>query len=986
MSVNRYAGSRRSVLNYCSSRGMARQGHHRRTKGKVKPFDPGPLSNPEKYGELNIDSLSDDKKHGDSSFTKKDRLSREDGSAELSGLQEEDQTPKESRDKASKSGSSEYEENPEETETWGIEQSTDTVDKPVSPEKIGSQRLDHIKMGSRIDFRRLGDWEEVREVVQDLGDGIEPRHISHALGALKTCSPRPTREFLEEMAELAIKNVKRFSPMDLAIVIHAFAKMKFVYKPLISTWEEELKDPDLLEACTDIDISTMAYSAGVLQREMTWGLNMRDRDQAFGFSREFIGLLAEEAAHPLRVEHYSEAMLSNTFYGLALLKCQNREAMNKLLKEASLPNVLSGFTAQNLASFIYSMGVGGHRNDAALKTFLSAVLERVHECSEQGLSNIVYSLGQLKFTDREATKALWPAVCHQDRLMAYTEQDLSNIVHGLGMLGIDSKEVLDPVKAELLRGGRLKEFRERGLTGMLYALGQIRHNDVTLLSAIVKELTGSRLKGCKPQGLAVAMYSLGVLKYPNMQDLNPLFYEVSQPQRISTFSDQELMNVIYGLGHLRHKDEDIIIPLAEEATSPHRLRSFQHQTLATIVHTFANLGFRHHHFLDKIAVEVSKPDRVSGFSEQSFVLTAAAFVRLAHFDKVLFTTLLDECVSPARMPTMRINPFADIMFGCLKSDSYDLDKFQLIIEAFRDPDRLSLAALFPLARMLLACGQVGLRDDEFLKNVRREILKPERVESLRDEDKRDLGRAFERLGWFDEDLTNVLDFPVTGRGMGSYRRPQLHVGDGGDEDDGYSTSDYGRGREEDNREMKEDKKRSGRGVGRGRGDVDRLRSDFDRWQNSRYAEPGRSSKDDQSWDEDNPDESTDGVSLGPYRSRAHSSRSRGAGSLEDRYVVDEDPPKRGRDQEGYFLRNDNNQRYSRRQTTKKSLWSEDESSDEDWMDSVRPSSRQKNRKGLEEDYGSQNKQQKPFSKQHGRDYKSNQSDDDSGYDLIESSQ
>lgn len=981
-SVNRCTGHRRPVLNQHGSRGMARHGHRKKTKVKVKPFDPGPLQNPEKYGELSIDSLPDDESHGDSSAAKEEGLSHEDGLAALSEFEGQDLSHKVPEGEGSKNGLSDCEENPEETETWGISQSTDTVDKSLSTEKVGSQRLDHIRSGARIDFRRLRDWEEVREVVHELGDNIEPRHISHALGALKVCSPRPAREFLEEMAEIAIRNVRSFPPMDLAIVIHSFAKLKFVHKPMISAWEEELKDPEILEACTDIDISTIAYSAGVLHREMAWGLSGRERDQAAGFSREFVKLLAEEAAHPLRVEHYSEAMLSNTFYGLALLRCQDRDALNKLLVEASLPNVLPGFTAQNLASFIYSMGVAGHKNNAVLKTFLNAVLERVNECSEQGLSNIVYALGQLRFTDREAIKSLWPVVCQEDRLMAYTEQDLSNIVHGLGMLGIDSKEVLDPIKAELLREGRLKEFRERGLTGMLYALGQIRHNDMTLLSAIVKELTGTRLKGCKPQGLAVAMYSLGVLKYTNMKDLNPLFYEVSQPQRVSMFSEQELMNVIYGLGHLRHKDEDIIIPLAEEATSPHRLRAFNQQTLATIAHTFANLSFRHHHFLDKIAVEVCKPDRLSDFTEQSFVLTVAAFVRLGHFDKDLFTTFLDECVSPERMPTMRMNPFADTMFGCLKSDSYDLDKFHEIIQAFRDPDRLSLVTLFPLARMLLACGQLGLRDDEFLKNVRTELLKPERVESLRDDDKRDLGRAFERLGWFDEDLTKIVDYPVTGRGMGSYRRPQPRGGDGADEDDGGSTSDYARDRDLDSNLDKEDKKRSGRGVGRGRGDVDRGGNVVDRWQNGKYPESRR-----KNWGEDDPEENNDGRHLGAYRGRAHSSRSRDADSFEDRYASSRDSSRK-RDQEGYFLEKNSEQRYGQSQRrgsqrAEKNIWSEDESSDEEGTNDARSSRRQRTRKGLEEEYASPNKGQRA-SRRRGADWKSHQSDDDPGEVLFDS--
>ncbi|GMH35245.1 hypothetical protein BSKO_03113 [Bryopsis sp. KO-2023] len=827
------------------ARWMARRAPKPKIKAKHTPYDPGPLQNPENYGEFTFGSdpegnsekmeglASSDTDEEEFSDEEKEPSSMDGSLPQLGEGEAPEPVSKSGNDGEIANEEEDLEENPEEVETWGsptvVDLSKTPAPMPSVPDPPSSdssvQRLDRVgfrSAGGRIDFRRLKDWEEVREAVRELGDTIEPRHISHAFGALKFMTPRPQREFLEELANLAIEQVQRMPPMDLAVVIHACAKMKFVYKPLITTWEKELSDAQVLEACTDMDISTIVYSAGVLQREMVWGLSGKEREGGTGFTREFINRLAEEAVHPLRVQHYSEAMLSNTFYGMALLKFAKPEILDKILEEALLPSVLPAFTVQNLASFIYSMGVVGHRHDQALRTFLQTAVERIDECTEQGLSNIVYALGQLKFTDREAMQPLWPKITDPDRLMAFTEQDLSNIVHGLGSLGISNEEVMGPIKTELLREGRLKEFRERGLTGMLYAFGQLKHADEIVLDAIVKELTGPRLRGCKPQALAVAMYSLGILKYRNMELLERLFFEVSQPQRVSMFSDQELMNVIYGLGHLRHKDEDVIIPLAEEATSPHRLRTFTQQALATIIHTFANLSFRQHHFLDKIAREVSKPGRLAQFSEQSLVLTAAGFVRLGHFDKTVFATLLDECLKPERKHTLRINPFADTMFGCLKSEAYDFDKFEAIIELFRDPERLAKAQMFPLARVLLACGQIGLRDEEFLKNVRSELLKPERVENFRDDDKRDLGRAFERLGWFDDELCNVLDFPMTGRGLGSYRRaqpPLIRAGDGAAEERDAS-SDYSR-RDEDqgDNSRREERRMSGRGAGRGRGDT-----------------------------------------------------------------------------------------------------------------------------------------------------------------------
>lgn len=864
----RLYGSRETTR--AMSRGPSRR---KKPKPKVKPFVPGPLQNPENYGEFSLEEsdMEDDEGLAEEGLSEEKSTDETDSEVE-DLLTETGVVEKRSQEStvaltATSSGMGSKEdqvkvdeeeeegENPEEFETWGIQQplSVRTNDSKVAEDNQNLDRVGYRSSGGRIDFRRLKDWEEVRDVVRELGDRIEPRQISHALGALKFCYPKPAQEFLEEMAELAISLVHQLPPMDLACVLHAFAKMKFVHKSLVRTWEKELSDPQILEACTDMDISTIVYSTGVLQREMVWGLSNRDRGNSGGFSTEFVKVLAEEAAHPLRVQHYSETMLSNTFYGLALLRCGNKQALDKLLEEASLPSVINGFTAQNLSSLIYSMGVLGHRNHKALQAFLSAILDRIDESSEQGLSNIVYSLGQLRFTDLETIKPLWPVICQPDRLTSFTEQDLSNIVHGLGLLGIDNEEVFGPIKRELLREGRLQEFRERGLTGMLFALGQLRHNDMNLLSAIVKELTGSRLKGCRPQGLAVAVYSLGILKYSRLQDLTNLFYEVSQPNRVSMFSDQELANVIHGLGHLRHRDEDVFIPLAEEATSPHRLRTFTQQALATIAHTFANLGFRHPHFLDKVANEVSKPGRLADFTEQSFILTVAAFVRLGHFDKYLFTAFLEECLSPARKTTMRMNPFSDTMFGCVKSSADNFNKFEEIIEVFHDPEKLANTSMFPLARMLLVCGQIGLRDDKFLKNVRTELLKPERVESMRDDDRRDLGRAFERFGWFDEDLIKILDYPATGRGAGSYRRaqpPAIRGGDGAHEDDSVEGSEYLQEGLMDNDLGRSSNRRSGRGVGRGRGDPEN--SQYNRYQQPRrYAEsPSGRSENDVADDED----------------------------------------------------------------------------------------------------------------------------------------
>ena len=97
----------------------------------------------------------------------------------------------------------------------------------------------------------------------------------------------------------------------------------------------------VLEACTDLDITSLVYSFGILNR--IGGLQKQRKEKELnwkGLDSEFIETLALEAVHPVRMENYSYSMLVNNLHGLSLLKLNKSEALNTLLSAITRDDIL----------------------------------------------------------------------------------------------------------------------------------------------------------------------------------------------------------------------------------------------------------------------------------------------------------------------------------------------------------------------------------------------------------------------------------------------------------------------------------------------------------------------------------------------------------------------------------------------------------------------------------------------------------------------
>ena len=97
-----------------------------------------------------------------------------------------------------------------------------------------------------------------------------------------------------------------------------------------------------MEACTDLDITCIVYSFGVLKRLGSLDKYRKENGltKEAGFSSGFVEKLALEAVHPVRMENYSYSMLVNVLYGLSLLRLNKPEVLNKLLTTITRDDIL----------------------------------------------------------------------------------------------------------------------------------------------------------------------------------------------------------------------------------------------------------------------------------------------------------------------------------------------------------------------------------------------------------------------------------------------------------------------------------------------------------------------------------------------------------------------------------------------------------------------------------------------------------------------
>eukprot|EP00210_Caulerpa_lentillifera_P007702 g7353.t1 len=614
-------------------------------------------------------------------------------------------------------------------------------------------------------FRYMTTWEEVYDAFKLLSDENIAQDISQAFFTLKHMKPSPPEAVLVEMANGAIEHAHQMMPISLTNIIHSCAKLKFFYPPLLQNWEIQLKDNKVLEACTDLDITCLVYSFGVLNRIGRYN-SLRTGSPDIGVDFGFVEKLAHEALHPIRLEHYTHTMLVNILYGLSLLKYRKTEVLDKILSTICKDDVLPRLEAQNLSSVLYSIGYLKFWAPDLTDRVVEEVLSRISEFDVAGLSNILWSLGNAKYTNQELVGKIAKICSEEHHLRNCTEQDLMNIVYGVAMCRYKNPTVLSQYVIELMKPGRLPQVHDMALANLLSSFASLKYTNDQLLTAILAELSSpKRLKKLKNMVIANAFYALGSMRFRQPYCLHKLIDEIVEPDRLPTFSEYDLCIIAHASGSIRIKDRSFVQTLMKELSKEERLSRYTPQNLATIVNACELLYYKDQELLSNVCRLLTQEKALARLPSNGVSLVTLGLCRLQFYDPSFFGEYLKLCTSPERISTIRPNTLIDLMFGSMRAEVANFSQFMAVIKEIREPRILMTLMNFSLVRLITVASLIGLRDETFLNNIKQEVLNKERLKSLTRTDVRDVARALERMSYYDEELCTALGFGPRERGQ-----------------------------------------------------------------------------------------------------------------------------------------------------------------------------------------------------------------------------
>lgn len=415
---------------------------------------------------------------------------------------------------------------------------------------------------------------------------IKSNHLA-GFGADPSKFPRHI-QFLFAIAEIMILKSypEMLTPRQLAAMYYGLALAHFSHYALLNALSSETARKERLDSMNEQEVSMIVYSLGILRHR----------------PKILIPSLLLYLSKPENLRGFREQGLCMTIYGVAVSGIQMQVwSLRSLVWETCRPHRLKLFRTHQLATILYSLGILKVKNPRVYEMFIAEIskperqsrdrmkaiglvgavvgIKRAHvvvppvvnlvklltdkqtllEMSEQGLSNIVYSIGLMsnQMDMCPPTLDLQSEIGCPERLEKFSEQHLANILYGLCQKQVWrkwDKAALDAIIREVLLPDRISSFKDQGLANVVHSLAQMRIMRKAYHDLLAKEII-KRIEAFTNIGLAMIVYSWGSIGFTNDTIVAACCKEVVIETRLKTFTEQGLSNVMFGLVRMGCRDK-----------------------------------------------------------------------------------------------------------------------------------------------------------------------------------------------------------------------------------------------------------------------------------------------------------------------------------------------------------------------------------------------------------------------------------------------
>lgn len=373
-----------------------------------------------------------------------------------------------------------------------------------------------------------------------------------------------------------------------------------------------------------------------------------------------------------------------------------------------------------VAAFTTLKGMLPRPPNAYLDSLADQLCDRIADARSNHIARVFLACGKLRYINKKLLQVLTRKCLDGRHVVEMDGCDLSGILHALGVLSRFQMFIFAAEKG--VKAVDLYQMYSKETVPILFGL------QPELVRVIANELsTPNRLVGFKEQELAQSVYGLGLLRAPETMAFKVLAREIGNAARLPKFTAQEMSNVIYGYGLVNFKDEALLYGICNHMLRMQRMVELETQHLANILYGFSRMGFKFQPFISSLMSEILQQERLRKFREQELANIVSCSSLIGVHDKAFFTLLGKEIAKPERLVKFLEHNFSTIVLGFANVGVRDVQVLRALAEEMRRPQRLPNYTSKDICDIIMGFNNLEFMDDGFMLALVAELRKPQRI-------------------------------------------------------------------------------------------------------------------------------------------------------------------------------------------------------------------------------------------------------------------
>ena len=593
---------------------------------------------------------------------------------------------------------------------------------------------------SRVDFRNLGPWEQIRSTLLLLKSDVRIRELTEALNVMKRKGTPAPPSFLAEIRDLILDRMDQVRPREATDIMHSCIKLDFIDPALFTAIGKCITENALcsMKGFDNREVSTLLYSLGKVR------CHCQDKAAPTIIPDAIFSELLKLAVNELRLPHrmtLSEprSLITSLHAFVFLGSTEGEDVIRQLIEVIFSPDILAKLTEEEFSVFLVALDELEQRCSTDQWVMIADELRkesRLKSFTRLSSVNVLRRLATMGFPYRDVMLSLASESTDINKLTRYNGQDLANLIHTIAVCDLHPEKNLEHFEPYVTRPTVLMNFKEQELSNIIYGFALTKNEQKAPLFQILgrEAVRKKRLTRYTSQGLSLIIYSFGLVRFLDVPILVALSEECLKPERLGAFSEQALSNIIYGLGRLKVRYNALKVfanQLLIEASKPSRVKAFNEQALANLLYSIAYLHMPQ--FTRPFLEEICRSERLSRLNDQGLSNIIQGLGRLNYQYAKIIEILLTEAAKRVRQGRFSDMATSNVLAALVGLGIKDPSLLAPFLKKNTGRDQYKNETTKSLMAKLEKYIHLEIRDYAYVNPILMEITRHERLQELTDD-------------------------------------------------------------------------------------------------------------------------------------------------------------------------------------------------------------------------------------------------------------